>query len=53
MAQLDVHLTGDQEFAGSVPTESGDSFMEIDHEIFSSVILSLLLIQELLRKKCG
>ena len=34
--------TGDQEVAGSTPAEVG----EIDHEIFSMVILSLLLIQE-------
>ena len=31
--------TGEQEFAGSAPAE-------IDHEIFSTVILSLPLIQE-------
>ena len=34
--------TGDQEVPGSTP----DSFVEIDHEIFSMVILSLPLIQE-------
>ena len=34
--------TGDQEVAGSTLTEVGN----IDHEIFSTVILSLLLIQE-------
>ena len=39
------HLTGDQEVADSTP--AGLSiFMEIDHEIFSAVIPSLLLIQE-------
>ena len=39
--------TGDQEVAGSTPAEVGNiSFMEIDHEIFSTVILSLPLIQE-------
>ena len=37
MAQLDACLTGDQEVTGS---------MEIDREIFSTVILSLPLIQE-------
>ena len=37
MAQLDARRTGDQEVAG---------FMESDHEIFSTVILSLPLIQE-------
>ena len=39
--------TGDQEVAGSTSAEvSNISFVEIDHEIFSRVILSLLLIQE-------
>ena len=39
--------TGDQEVAGSTPHRSRQhSFLEIDHEIFSMVILSLLLIQE-------
>ena len=40
--------TGDQEVAGSTPTEVGNilSCVEIDHEIFSTVILSLPLIQE-------
>ena len=39
---------GDQEVAGSTPAEVGNilSFVEIDHEIFSTVILSLPLIQE-------
>ena len=36
--------TGDQEVAGSTCRQH--SFVEIDHEIFSTVILSLLLIQE-------
>ena len=35
--------TGDQVVAGSTPQHS---FVEIDHEIFSMVILSLPLIQE-------
>ena len=45
MAQLDLHPTGDQKVAGSTPARQ-HSFMEIDNEIFSVVILSLLLIQE-------
>ena len=48
MAQLDVHPTGDQEVAGSTPTRSATFFRGdlFDHEIFSTVILSLPLIQE-------
>ena len=42
MAQLDACLTGDQEVAGL----QHSLHIEIDHEIFSMVILSLLLIQE-------
>ena len=38
--------TGDQEVAGSTPPRSVTFFVEIDHEIFSTVILSLPLIQE-------
>ena len=39
--------TGDQEVAGSSPAEVGNIFfVEIDHEIFSTAILSLPLIQE-------
>ena len=39
--------TGDREVAGSTPAKGRQhSFVEIDHEIFSMVILSLLLIQE-------
>ena len=38
--------TGDQEVAGSTPPRSATSFIEIDHEIFPTVILSLPLIQE-------
>ena len=45
VAQSYVRPTGDQEVAGLVPTVSGN-IREIDHEIFSMVILSLLLIQE-------
>ena len=48
VAQLDARPTGDQEVAGSTPARRGrqHSFVEIDHEIFSTVILSLPLIQE-------
>ena len=46
VAQLDVLPTGDQEVAVSVPLDRQHSFVEIDHEIFSTVILSLHLIQE-------
>ena len=46
MAQLDARPTGNQEVAGSTPPGRQHSFVEIDHEIFSTVILSLLLIQE-------
>ena len=42
VAQLDAHPTGDQEVAGSNPAEVGN----ILYEIFSTVILSLPLIQE-------
>ena len=42
VAQLDVRPTGDQD-----PRRGRqNSFVEIDHEIFSTVILSLPLIQE-------
>ena len=47
VAQLDARPTGDQEVAGSTPRRGRQhSFVEIDHEIFSTVILSLPLIQE-------
>ena len=40
-------LTGDQEVAGSTRCRGRQhSFVEIDHEIFSTVILSLPLIQK-------
>ena len=40
-------LSRDQEVAGFKPRRGRQhSFMEIDHEIFSAVILSLPLIQE-------
>ena len=41
-----VHQTCDQEVAGSIPARSAAFFRGDDHEIFSMVILSLLLIQE-------
>ena len=43
MAQLDA-CPGDQEFAGSTPAKSAT--WGFDHEIFSTVILSLPLIEE-------
>ena len=47
VAHLDEPPTGDQEVVGSTPRRGQQhSFVEIDHEIFSTVILSLLLIQE-------
>ena len=47
VAQWDTRLTGDQEAAGFDPRRTRQySFVKIDHEIFSTVILSLLLIQE-------
>ena len=45
VAHLDHRPTGDQEVAGSTPTEVGN-ILEIDHEIFSTVIPSLQLIQK-------
>ena len=42
MAQLDARSTGDQEVAGFRQL----SFVKIDHETFSMVILTLPLIQE-------
>ena len=46
MALLDARPTGDQEVAGSTPAGLATFFVEIDHEIFSTAILSLPLIQE-------
>ena len=46
MAQLYAHLTGDKEAVGLTPASRQHSFMEIDHEILSTVIFFLLLIQE-------
>ena len=47
MAQSDVCPTGDQEVAGFDSFQARqNSFMEIDNEILSTVILFLWLIQE-------
>ena len=46
VAKLDARPTGNQEVAGSTLLGWQHSFVEIDHEIFSMVIPSLLLIQE-------
>ena len=53
MAQLDVHLTGDQSVASSTLPGQQLSFMEIDHELLSGVILSLPLIPEELLSASG
>ena len=45
MAQLDACSTDDQ-VAGLIPPIQHHSFMAVDHEIFSTVILSLSQIQE-------
>ena len=52
VAHLDVRPTGDQEVAGSTPAGSTTFFFlfffvswRFDHEIFSTVILSIPLIQ--------
>ena len=46
MAWLDARPTGDQEVVGSTAAGRQHSFVEIEHEIFSAVVLSLPLIQE-------
>ena len=46
MAQLDAHPTGEQGLRVLPPPGPQHSFVEIDHVIFSMVILSLPLIQE-------
>ena len=46
MFQLDAHSTCDQEVAGLTPPGLQHSFIELDHKIYSTVILSLPLIQE-------
>ena len=58
LAQLDARPpTGDQEVAGLTPPGRQHSFVEIDHEILSTVILSLTLIQkcscQFLTKECA
>ena len=45
MAKSNAPLTGDQ-IASLIPFGSATFFVEIDHEIFSMVILSHLLIQK-------
>ena len=46
VAQLDARRTGDWDVAGSTPPGRQHSFTETDHEIFFTITLSLLLIQE-------
>ena len=46
VARLDARPTGDQEVGFDPRRGRQHSFVEIDHEIFSRVILSLPLIQE-------
>ena len=41
VAQSDARPICDQEVRGLIPTGLANFFMEIDHEIFSMVILSL------------
>ena len=47
VAQMDVHPTGELRLLQVQPLPGWQhSFLDIDHEMFSMVILSLLLIQE-------
>ena len=46
VAQLNARPTGDQEVAGSTPPDRQQSFVKIAHELLSTVILILPLIQE-------
>ena len=46
VAQLDKHQTGDQEVVGSTQPDGNILSWRVDHEIFSTVILSRPLIQE-------
>ena len=47
VAQLDALPTGDQEVAGSTTAKVGNILLwRFDHEIFSTFVLSLPLIQE-------
>ena len=45
MGQSDRCPAGDQEVMSLIPARSGNIFSEIDHEIFSNVILSLLILE--------
>ena len=59
MAQLDARPTGDQEVADSTPAEISNIhfFVEIEHEIFSTVVLSSLRFKkgscQFLAKECA
>ena len=46
MAQLDARPTGDQEVVASTSPGRQHSFVEMEHEIFCTVILSLPQNQE-------
>ena len=46
MAQSDARRTGDPEVAGSIQPSLASFFRKVDHEIFSTVISSVSLIQE-------
>ena len=46
VAHLDARLTSDHEVAVRILPGRQHSFVEIDHEMFSTFILSLPLIQE-------
>ena len=48
MAQLDARPTDDREVVGSTPAGRADNTLSwrFDHEIFSTIIISLPLIQE-------
>lgn len=45
-AQLDGFLIGNEQVVGLILWSGTKSFIEIDHKIFSLVVLSLLLIQD-------
>ena len=47
MAQSDAHTIGNHGVPGSIPSgSSNSSLMEIDHEVFSVVFISLPMIPE-------
>ena len=46
VAHLDARSAGDQKVAGLTPQDRQCSFVDIGHELFSVIILSLLLILE-------